>query len=232
MNACLTNAQNYHCDFLSKRGLGSSHPELKPSFRHALNISNSLLYLGEDSPRSYQELRSSLENAFLIRYMPGAVAEKFEDVMRMSNIDKKSTGAEQENLRINVDNESKQLSIGHVKATIASPTDIEKVPRPLFYENDSHTQVLQKLLSTHTSKINNSFLLIGNQGVGKNKLVDYMLSLLNREREYVQLHRDTTVQSLTVLPSLQEGKIVYEDSPLLRAAKSGTVLVIDVSLLL
>jgi von Willebrand factor A domain-containing protein 8 len=209
---------------------GDTHPELKPSFRHALNITNSLLYLGEDSPRSHQELRQALENAFLIRYMPGSVSEQFEAAMALSGLDKKTVLTELEEVKIVVDSENSQLSIGHVTAPISTPTDLEKVPRPLFYENAAHTLVLQKLLSTHTAAKNNSFLLIGNQGVGKNKLVDQMLSLLQKEREYIQLHRDTTVQSLTVLPSLQDGKIVYEDSPLLRAAKNGTVLVIDVSL--
>ncbi|KAG6609485.1 von Willebrand factor A domain-containing protein 8 [Phytophthora cinnamomi] len=33
-------------------------------------------------------------------------------------------------------------------------------------------------------------LLIGNQGVGKNKLADRLLQLLQQEREYIQLHRD------------------------------------------
>lgn len=163
--------------------------------------------------------------------MPGAVSEQFEEAMSRSGLDKKQIGQEiaQEELKIHVDLENSRLSIGHVSAPISTPTDLEKVPRPLFYENASQTQVLQKLLSTHTAAKNNSFLLIGNQGVGKNKLVDHMLGLLQREREYIQLHRDTTIQSLTVLPSLQNGKIVYEDSPLLRAAKVGTVLVIDVS---
>jgi len=32
-------------------------------------------------------------------------------------------------------------------------------------------------------------LLVGNQGVGKNKLADRLLQLLNRPREYIQLHR-------------------------------------------
>ena len=32
-------------------------------------------------------------------------------------------------------------------------------------------------------------LLLGEQGVGKNKLADKLLSLLKAEREYVQLHR-------------------------------------------
>lgn len=35
-------------------------------------------------------------------------------------------------------------------------------------------------------------MLIGNQGVGKNKIVDYLLMSLNLPREYMQLHRDTT----------------------------------------
>ena len=32
-------------------------------------------------------------------------------------------------------------------------------------------------------------LLVGNQGVGKNKIIDRFLQLLNRPREYIQLHR-------------------------------------------
>ena len=70
-------------------------------------------------------------------------------------------------------------------------------------------------------------LLIGNQGVGKNKVSDRLLMLLQLEREYMQLHRDTTVQALTLSPSLVDGVIVYEDSALVKAAIFGRVLVID-----
>jgi von Willebrand factor A domain-containing protein 8 len=119
------------------------------------------------------------------------------------------------------------LTIGSVSVARSVPESIEKVPRPLFYDNMAHRHVLQSMLGTHVSGRYNATLLIGNQGVGKNKLIDHMLALLRREREYIQLHRDTTVQSLTVLPSLQDGKIIYEDSPLLRAAKFGRVLVVD-----
>ena len=70
-------------------------------------------------------------------------------------------------------------------------------------------------------------LLMGNQGVGKNKLIDKMLMLLHREREYLQLHRDTTVGSLTVVPSLRDGVLSYDDSPLVKAMIRGRVLVID-----
>lgn len=44
----------------------------------------------------------------------------------------------------------------------------------------------------------------------------------------MQLHRDTTVQSLTVTPTLKDGIISFEDSPIVKAVKYGRVLVLDV----
>lgn len=38
-------------------------------------------------------------------------------------------------------------------------------------------------------KLGEHLLLIGNQGVGKNKVADRFLQLLNRPRQYIQLHR-------------------------------------------
>jgi MoxR-like ATPase len=63
--------------------------------------------------------------------------------------------------------------------------------------------------------------------VGKNKLVDRFLQLARLEREYIQLHRDTTVQSLTLCPSLESGVVVWKDSPLVAALKHGRVLMVD-----
>jgi len=37
------------------------------------------------------------------------------------------------------------------------------------------------------------------------------------------LSRDTTVQTLTLQPTVHEGVIVYDDSPLFRAVKRGHV---------
>ncbi|VDM60642.1 unnamed protein product [Angiostrongylus costaricensis] len=70
-------------------------------------------------------------------------------------------------------------------------------------------------------------LLIGNQGVGKNKIADRFLHLIQRPRQYMQLHRDTTVESLTMQTSVENGVLRYEDSALVRAARAGHVLVID-----
>ncbi len=41
------------------------------------------------------------------------------------------------------------------------------------------------------------------------------------------MHRDTTIAQLTATPSLVDGRVVYVDSPLVRAARDGRVLMID-----
>ena len=53
------------------------------------------------------------------------------------------------------------------------------------------------------------------------------LQLLRRPQEYIQLHRDTTVNQLMFQTSLEGGVIKYTDSPLLRAIKLGRVIVVD-----
>ena len=85
----------------------------------------------------------------------------------------------------------------------------ELVPDVLFYDSPRHSLVLQSMLKDWT--VGAHLLLIGSQGVGKNKLVDRMLGLLRREREYMQLHRDVTVAALTQTPTLVDGKLQWED---------------------
>ncbi|XP_026561155.1 von Willebrand factor A domain-containing protein 8 [Pseudonaja textilis] len=117
------------------------------------------------------------------------------------------------------------LRIGSVQIPVYNPYESMKVPDVLFYENPQHMMVMEDMLKDFL--LGEHLLLVGNQGVGKNKIVDRFLHLLNRPREYLQLHRDTTVQSLTLQPSVKEGLIVYEDSPLVKAVKKGHILMID-----
>ncbi|XP_070694357.1 von Willebrand factor A domain-containing protein 8 [Pempheris klunzingeri] len=117
------------------------------------------------------------------------------------------------------------LTIGNVSAPIYNPNLKLKVPDVLFYENPQHMMVMEDMLKDFL--LGEHLLLVGNQGVGKNKIVDRFLHLLNRPREYLQLHRDTTVQTLTLQPSVRDGIITYEDSPLVKAVKLGHILVID-----
>ncbi|CAK6967706.1 von Willebrand factor A domain-containing protein 8 [Scomber scombrus] len=117
------------------------------------------------------------------------------------------------------------LTIGSVSAPIYNPNEKMKVPDVLFYDNPQHMMVMEDMLKDFL--LGEHLLLVGNQGVGKNKIVDRFLHLLNRPREYLQLHRDTTVQTLTLQPSVRDGIIMYEDSPLVKAVKMGHILVID-----
>lgn len=48
---------------------------------------------------------------------------------------------------------------------------------------------MEEMLKDYT--LGEHLLLVGNQGVGKNKITDRFLHLLNLEREYLQLHRST-----------------------------------------
>ncbi|KXS21233.1 hypothetical protein M427DRAFT_65996 [Gonapodya prolifera JEL478] len=125
-----------------------------------------------------------------------------------------------------------RLHIGDVSVPIyvIPPEDPEGsalVPRvpTTFFDNDLHTLVMREMAIDFNG--GEHLLLIGNQGVGKNRLTDRFLELLNRPREYIQLHRDTTVQALMVQPTVENGVIFYKDSPLVRAVKTGRVLVVD-----
>ena len=117
-------------------------------------------------------------------------------------------------------------SIGDVVFVRREAKRPELVPTPEFINIPSQVQAMKGLLNEMNAG-ERSFLLLGNQGVGKNKLTDRLCELANFEREYIQLHRDSTIGSLTLSPSLEDGKIVWKDSPLLRAVKEGVVLVVD-----
>ncbi|KAF8909617.1 AAA domain-containing protein [Gymnopilus junonius] len=95
-----------------------------------------------------------------------------------------------------------------------------------FYDNSLQTGLMQDI-ATDLEILGEHIVLLGNQGVGKNKIIDRLCQLLGRPREYIQLHRDTTVNQLMFTTSLEGGVINYTDSPLLRAIKYGRVIIID-----
>lgn len=95
-----------------------------------------------------------------------------------------------------------------------------------FYDNSLQTGLMRDL-AIDLELLDEHIVLLGNQGVGKNKIVDRLCQLLRRPREYIQLHRDTTVNQLMFTTSLEGGIINYTDSPLLRAIKYGRFIIID-----
>ncbi|XP_067896341.1 von Willebrand factor A domain-containing protein 8 isoform X2 [Heterodontus francisci] len=173
-----------------------------------------------------ESLYHAVNKACLSRFLPNLARSALQKNLKDSGIEATSDDVEhQEGADIKCEIKSGILTIGKVSVPLYNPDEKMKVPDVLFYENTQHMEVMEDMLKDFL--LGEHLLLVGNQGVGKNKIVDHFLHLLNRPREYLQLHRDTTVQSLTLQPSVQDGVITYEDSPLVRAVKLGHVLVID-----
>ena len=182
-----------------------------------------------------REVHSSLYNACMMMYMPRAEKEAVVALMGTVGIVRNDEEYSVSALPVIVtDADGKQtsdysqgatLQIGDIKVRCATPTNPALVPDVVFFHIPMHTRLLRSMLQDFL--LGEHLLLIGNQGVGKNKLTDRLLQLLRREREYIQLHRDTTVPALTLTPTLVDGKIVWEDSPLVKALINGRVLMVD-----
>ncbi|KAJ3746345.1 AAA domain-containing protein [Lentinula detonsa] len=95
-----------------------------------------------------------------------------------------------------------------------------------FHDNSLQTGLMRDL-AVEIEIMGEHLVLLGNQGVGKNKIVDRLCQLLRRPREYIQLHRDSTVSQMMFTTSLTNGVLTYSDSPLLRAIRMGRVMVVD-----
>uniref|UniRef100_A0A4W3H4Q1 von Willebrand factor A domain-containing protein 8 n=1 Tax=Callorhinchus milii TaxID=7868 RepID=A0A4W3H4Q1_CALMI len=173
-----------------------------------------------------ESLHHAINKACLSRFLPNLARSALHMNLKDSGIVATSEDVEaQEESNYTCEINSGMLTIGKTSVPLFNPDEKMKVPDVLFYENTQHMEVMEDMLKDYM--LGEHLLLVGNQGVGKNKIVDRFLHLLNRPREYLQLHRDTTVQSLTLQPSVQGGVIAYEDSPLVKAVKSGHILVID-----
>ena len=166
------------------------------------------------------DLHECLCNACMAPFMPQQQRQLLLKVLEEAGVE-----PQVDSLPPIIHSGSDRLVIGNTTATLFPPTHPGLVPDVVFFDIPSHRFLLESLLKDF--QLGEHILLVGNQGVGKNKLADRLLQLLQREREYIQLHRDTTVTSLTLSPSLRNGKIYWEDSPLVKAMNHGRVLIID-----
>ena len=182
-----------------------------------------------------EETVATLASALMLSFMPSTERDVVIDAMSAAKFDVPPgfglDGYQDEKERIpapevsTLKDGTKQLRIGSVACPVKAPENIALVPDIVFFDIPKHLLHLEAMLKDFL--LGEHLLLIGNQGVGKNKLTDRLLMLMQKEREYVQLHRDTTVQALTLLPSLRQGVVVYEDSPLVKAMVNGRVLMVD-----
>ncbi|KAK7882321.1 hypothetical protein WMY93_028495 [Mugilogobius chulae] len=188
------------------------------STRQLLRICRRLSQYPEES------IAHAVNKACLSRFLPSLAAASLQKSLANSSIEDRPEPSEDSH-NYNCMVKDNVLTIGSVSAPVFNPDVKMKVPDVLFYDNPQHLKVMEDMLKDFL--LGEHLLLVGNQGVGKNKIVDRFLHLLNRPREYLQLHRDTTVQTLTLQPSVRDGIIIYEDSPLVKAVKMGHILVID-----
>ncbi|KAK7168704.1 hypothetical protein R3I93_004874 [Phoxinus phoxinus] len=172
-----------------------------------------------------ESVAHAVNKACLSRFLPSLARSSLQKSLVNCSIEDQPDPASEQNHLYTCTVKDGLLTIGNISAPVYSPDEKMKVPDVLFYENVQHMMVMQDMLKDFL--LGEHLLLVGNQGVGKNKIVDRFLHLMNRPREYLQLHRDTTVQTLTLQPSVRDGVIVYEDSPLVKAVKMGHILVID-----
>ncbi|XP_069941398.1 von Willebrand factor A domain-containing protein 8 isoform X2 [Cherax quadricarinatus] len=168
------------------------------------------------------DLHTAVYKACLARFLPPLAKQALDTTLKNQGI-VKSSNLKNEELACEVSNGV--LKIGNTHSPVYVPDTKTKVPDILFFDIQQHVVVLENMLQDWL--LGDHLLLVGNQGVGKNKLADRFLYLLSRPREYIQLHRDTTVQSLTIQPVVKDGLIKYDDSPLVVAVKTGRVLVVD-----
>eukprot|EP00039_Didymoeca_costata_P004596 m.74562 g.74562 ORF g.74562 m.74562 type:complete len:1871 (+) comp12470_c0_seq4:171-5783(+) len=200
-------------------GLGSS---VSLSTRQIMRIAKRLHSFPDET------IESCLKRVSLAPFLPTLARNSLDQLVK-NTMGANPSVVEEAELGISVESsgDEKFLRIGNVKSPIYKGENLSdlRVPNVRYYDNATHTRVMRDMLKDW--ELGDHLLLVGNQGVGKNKLVDRLLQLLNRPREYIQLHRDTTIQSLTQQPSVENGRIVYHPSPLVRAVEQGSVLVID-----
>ncbi len=193
------------------------------SLRKLIKLSNKL----EKYPNL--NLRELIENASLFKFMPQLNKQILNEFLDKNQLTL-DVNTDLANLSLHeLQNKYKKINQYSESGTKIDEdsimNEISKIPDTLFFENKLHTIILNNLIRDF--ELGEHLLLIGNQGTGKNKLTDKFLMLTNKPREYIQLHRDTTVHSLTVQPVIKSGKIHYEDSPLVKAVKNGHIIVID-----
>ena len=149
----------------------------------------------------------------MLAFMPKKIAVEVRAALRHVGYEVQlATGASANDFLIeepNMESAQPRLRIGSVSCPAWPPEQVALVPATLFFEIPQHMMVMQNMLKDLATR--EHLLLMGNQGVGKNKLTDRLLMLLQREREYIQLHRDTTVGSLTLAPSLREGYVFVSE---------------------
>lgn len=184
---------------------GKQHPELRPTLRHMQRVQSTIrtmLESGSGAALSTAEERGALvykllSQALLVRFLPAASSAKFDVALENAGVKppapvgaksrnkfmkflQKAAPSDKKERTLGVDAQRNTVSVGDVTVNRRHCALPELVPQPLFHENASHLAVLESLLLSYKASYETNekaILLIGNQGVGKNKLVDRLLQV-------------------------------------------------------
>lgn len=192
------------------------------------------------------DLYALVTRNLLVDFLPRTTKELVQRVLEESSL--RPRGAEgafqyrpQEWLADPVVNDDKQLVFQDLNAPDIKPVQVpvyavdtkdaegkHLIPTlgQSFYNNNTQSLILRDL-AVDIQVMGEHLLLMGNQGTGKNKVIDRIVELLDRPREYMQLHRDSTVAQILQLIELKDGQLRFVESPLVRAIRLGRVAVID-----
>lgn len=185
------------------------------------NMIRAIRRVGKDDGN---DLYNALHSVFLFDLLPTRQRSILESLLKRSGIESSASEQRDEQVQVTIDGTS--VSIGSFTMQRAPVTRPELVPSPHAFDIPSHVRIIRDVLQDWKNG-DRHLLLLGNQGVGKNKIADRVCEIASFEREYIQLHRDSTIGQLTLTPQLEDGKIVWNDSPLIKAVMNGRVLVVD-----
>ncbi|MDP2437681.1 MAG: AAA family ATPase [archaeon] len=192
-------------------------PEL--SLRQSLRIAKRLAA----DPSSAASVPDMVSRTLLSAYMPRATQTLLESTLTRFKSKRSSSPS-----RFSSSSSSSSPSPPSLLATTITPASEDAhhlVPRIDYFRIDSQEALEQRVHQDYL--LGEHILLVGQQGVGKNKVVDNFLQKHSLPRQYCQLHRDFTVQALTLQTNIVDGLLVPSPSPLFLAATLGHTLVLD-----
>ncbi|KAI6205157.1 Von Willebrand factor A domain-containing protein 8 [Aphelenchoides besseyi] len=198
--------------------LRESHDSNIRSVGLSLSLRRLIFILRRHAANPTEGVYEAIHRAALARFLPTVTKTAFENTLQKQGIEPTTSNKTS-------DEQLKEQLLSISRTGNVNAADATMIPDIVFFQNEQHVQVMSNMAKDF--ELSSHLLLIGNQGVGKNKVTDRFLQLIKRPRKYMQLHRDTTVQSLTVQTTVVDGVLKHEDSPLVTAVRDGLVLVID-----
>lgn len=112
-----------------------------------------------------------------------------------------------------------------VNIRVLGGNEFDNEPQHKFVELPYHNQQIADIIQTYAKS---DLCIIGPRGSGKSMLVLEIARMLNQTLEPMVLYQDMTARDfIQQRTTTITGDTIWQDSPLIRAAKNGNVSVLD-----